>query len=90
MRFASALAAALLAGGAQAQDADHGRLLYETHCGGCHYERVHQRTKTEIRSLAALRAEIARWAAQTPRAFSAEELESIAQYLNRSHYKLER
>ncbi|HEV8107371.1 MAG TPA: hypothetical protein VGP97_07580 [Burkholderiales bacterium] len=26
---------------AWAQDPAPGRLLYETYCGGCHYERVH-------------------------------------------------
>lgn len=88
MRFASALIAAMLSLQAEAQEVDLGRLLYETHCSGCHYERVHERTKSPIRSLEQLRAEVSRWARQTRRPFSTDEFESIVDYLNRSHYKL--
>jgi hypothetical protein len=62
-------------------------VLYETHCGGCHYERVHQRLRSDLRELADLRDAVARWAPQTKRRFSLDELESIAQYLNESHYR---
>ena len=48
MRLASLLTACCLASAAWAQDVERGRLLYETHCGGCHYERVHERLKSEI------------------------------------------
>ena len=78
----------LSAGCAQAADARLGRELYETHCGGCHYERVHSRKKSVITSLAALKLEVARWAAQTDRRFTAAELEDIVEYLNRSHYRI--
>lgn len=91
MRPARAALAALLASlalAAQAQDIERGRLLYETHCGGCHYERVHERAKTKIKDLADLRDEVARWAAQTNRQFSAEELEQVVAYLNASHYRI--
>lgn len=81
------LGLALLSVQARASDAQSGRLLYETHCGGCHYERLHDRVKTKINSLAALRAEVAKWAAQTGRKFSAAELEDIVEYLNQSHYR---
>lgn len=73
---------------ALAQDAGRGRLLYETHCGACHYERVHDRLRTEIKDLEQLREMVARWAPQTGRAFSAEEREDVVEYLNRSHYRL--
>jgi len=72
---------------ASAQDAAPGRVLYETHCGGCHYERVHQRMRSDVRDLADLRDTVARWAAQTKRSYTLDELESIAQYLNESHYR---
>ena len=71
-----------------AADAQRGNVLYETHCDGCHYERVHKRQKTNIQSLAALRLEVARWAAQTKRRFAPEEIDDIAAYLNQSHYRL--
>lgn len=73
---------------AQAQDAASGRVLYETYCGGCHYERVHQRIRSDVRDLADLRDTVARWAAQTKRTYTLDELESIVQYLNQSHYRL--
>ena len=83
--FASLL---LPAAPALAQDAGRGKLLYETHCGGCHYERVHDRLRTKIRDLADLRAEVARWAPQTKRAFTPDELADIVEYLNVSHYRI--
>jgi len=75
---------------AAAQDAGRGKLLYELHCGGCHYERVHERerSKTAVHSLADLRDQVARRAAQTGRQFTLEDLADIAEYLNRSHYRL--
>lgn len=78
----------LYAGAAQAADARLGQELYETHCGGCHYERLHSRKKSVITSLAALKLEVAKWAAQTDRRFTAGELEDIIEYLNQSHYRI--
>jgi mono/diheme cytochrome c family protein len=72
---------------ASAQDSAPGRVLYETHCGGCHYERVHERIRSDVRDLADLRDTVARWAAQTKRSYTLDELESIVQYLNESHYR---
>jgi mono/diheme cytochrome c family protein len=93
MKRALALAAlAALAIPAQAQDEARGRLLYETHCTGCHYERVHkrERDRSEVRTLAQLRVEVARRAAGTRRTFTLEDLDDIAEYLNRSYYRLEK
>lgn len=75
-----------------AQDPERGKLLYEAHCGGCHYERVHQRDRgrSSVATLADLRDEVARRAAQTGRPFTLEDLEDVAEYLNRSHYGLTR
>ena len=78
----------LLALPAFAQDPGRGKLLYETHCGGCHYERVHDRLRSKIRDLADLRAEVARWAPQTKRKFTDEELADVVEYLNVSHYRI--
>ena len=77
----------LLPAAVSAQEAEHGRLLYETHCGGCHYERVHQRLRSDVKDLADLRDTVARWAPQTKRRFTLDERESIVQYLNESHYR---
>ena len=88
MRLASVGVLLLLAVPAAAQDAERGRALYETHCGGCHYERVHERLKSDIKALDGLRAAVARWASQTKRRFSPGELADIVEYLNVSHYRI--
>lgn len=74
---------------AQAQDVGRGKLLYDTHCVACHYERVHDRdaSKTLVRSVAALRVEVANRALLTGRKFTPVELDDIAAYLDRSHYR---
>lgn len=81
------LALLLLPFAAAAQDAARGRLLYETYCGPCHYERVHDRVKSEVKDLADLRDMVARWAPQTKRQFTLDEMEDVVAYLNESHYR---
>jgi mono/diheme cytochrome c family protein len=87
MRLASALTLCLLALPSVAQDAERGRMLYETHCGGCHYERVHDRRSSDIKDMEGLRAAVAKWAPQTKRSFASDELRDIVEYLNVSHYR---
>jgi hypothetical protein len=87
MRFPSLAVLLLLAVPAFAQDSPRGQLLYETHCGTCHYERVHQRTRSDVKDISDLRDTVARWAAQTKHQFTVEEVEEVVQYLNRSHYR---
>ena len=89
---AAATTLALAAGSAAAQppaDPARGKTLYETYCGVCHYERLHQRSRERsiVRSLADLRDQVARWAPQTARRFEPQELEDIVAYLNASHYR---
>jgi len=90
MRAASLIAALGLACAAHAQDAGRGKLLYETYCGACHYERVHERSpdKSKVRTLAELRSTVATWAAQTNLRATPADVDDIAEYLNRSHNKL--
>ena len=73
---------------AWAQDETRGEMLYKTHCASCHAERLHEREKSKIHSVAELRDEVARWAPQTGRRFTLDERELVVQYLNRTHYKL--
>ena len=67
MRIAITAVVLLLALPAAAQDPQRGKELYETHCLSCHYERIHNRdpSRSLIKTTAALRVEVARWAAQT-------------------------
>ena len=87
MRLASLIGLCLFAGSAWSQDVERGRLLYETYCGGCHYERVHQRANSAIRDLSGLRDMVARWSRQTKRSYELDELDDIVHYLNASHYR---
>lgn len=75
---------------AAAQDAERGRELYEAHCTGCHYERIHKRdpSRSLVHTLAQLRVEVAQRAALAGRRFAPQDLDDIAEYLNRSHYRL--
>ena len=77
---------------ANAQDVGRGKLLYETHCQACHYERIHRRdpSRSLVKSLPQLRVEVADRAALTKQAFSPADLDDIAEYLNRTHYRLEK
>jgi mono/diheme cytochrome c family protein len=89
---AALLALALHGAPAAAQDAARGRQLYETHCLGCHYERIHKRdpARSLVKSEAQLREEVAVRAAQTGRPFTLEDLDDLAAYLNRSHYRFKK
>jgi mono/diheme cytochrome c family protein len=86
------LALAMLAAPAFAQDAERGRALYETHCVACHYERIHKRdpSRSLVRTVPQLRLEVAQRAAMTGRRFTLEDLDDIAEYLNRTHYRLQK
>lgn len=81
---------AIFPAAAFAQDAERGRVLYETFCMTCHYERVHQRPRerSAVKSLAGLRAQVERWAPRTRMRFTGEDVADVVEYLNRSHYKL--
>ena len=88
-RVVLAFVIGLLIGPALAQDAQRGQRLYETHCLSCHYERVHKRdpSRSLVRSLPGLRVEVARRAEQVTPRLSIEDLDDIAEYLNRTHYR---
>jgi cytochrome c len=91
MRTVAVAAIGLLTLSALAQDAQRGRQLYEIHCLSCHYERIHKRdpSRSLVRSLPGLRVEVARRAEQVTPRLSIEDLDDIAEYLNRSHYRFE-
>ena len=78
----------LVPGAAAAQDAERGRLIYQTHCGACHSERTHdERLRPAVRDLAELRDMVAQWAPHSKRTYTLDELEDIVQYLNEAHYR---
>jgi mono/diheme cytochrome c family protein len=90
---ASSLTAILVlvaAAPAHAQDAQRGKRLYDTHCLACHYERIHKRdpSRSIVKSLPGLRLEVVKRGEMTGQRFTIEDLDDIAEYLNRSHYRL--
>ncbi len=88
--FATALVALALGcaalTGARAADAERGKVLYETRCGACHESSVHQRHARKAKSFAGVRAEVLRWSEQVGGIWSADEIDSVTQYLNRRYY----
>ena len=86
---AAAVLGALLWRQAAAQDPRRGQELYELHCLTCHYERIHKRDpqRSLIHSFTELRVQVAERAALTKQRFAVEDLDDIAEYLNRSHYR---
>ena len=84
--FAS-LALVLPSGGLSAPDAARGRQLYETRCHECHDRSVHARAKREARDYGQVRAWVERWNANLGLAWSAEELDDVAAYLNSTYYR---
>jgi len=84
------LAGALLAPAfAAAAQFDRGEALYENHCRSCHEDWAHEREERRvIGSLDALRARVAAWSIHSGLDWSAEEVEDVTGYLNRSFYHL--
>ncbi len=77
---------------AAAAVAARGRILYQTHCLTCHYERLHERPRerSRVHTLTQLRIEVAERAALTGQRFTVDDLDDIAAYLNASHYSFEK
>ena len=92
LRLPALAASLVLAMPAWAQDAERGKALYETHCLTCHYERIHKRdpSRSLVRTLAQLRVEVAQRAALTKQRFTIEDLDDIAEFLNRTHYRMDK
>lgn len=76
---------------AQAQagaDAARGKLIYESRCVACHEISVHDRKARKASSFAALRAQVLRWSTEAGGAWSADEIDDVALYLNQRYYRL--
>jgi len=71
-----------------AADAARGKLLYEARCSACHESSVHQRKARKAASYSALRAQVLRWSIEVGGAWSAEEIDDVALYLNQRYYRL--
>lgn len=72
---------------ASAADAERGRQLYESRCGGCHAVSVHGRAKRVAGDFAALRAWVARWNDSLGLRWGGEEIDDVAVHLNLAYYR---
>lgn len=93
LRSFAAAAAAALAGAmapAAAQDAapTRGQLLYETHCVECHNQQMHWRDNSQVRDWAGLLVQVGRWQAAAGLAWSVDDIEAVARFLNEAIYQL--
>jgi mono/diheme cytochrome c family protein len=93
---AIALLAAAGLGGAPAgwsaemPNLERGRALYENHCIVCHTAKVHRRVPPLPLGEDDLRYIVKLWATQQGVRWSAEDIEDVVHYLNRTHYRFEK
>lgn len=73
-----------------AQDVSRGAALYDNHCFACHREGLHDRAHSKVATYADLRSQVERWARQSGRRFTPDEIEELIEFLDASHYRLDR
>ena len=87
--WAGLIAAAGLAAsaGTGAADLDRGRGLYEQRCTSCHDRSVHGRPNRVAADFGAVRDWVRRWSRDLGLAWSEEEIDDVAVYLNDKYYR---
>lgn len=84
------LAVALLAvagtAGAQVENLERGRALYENHCRVCHTPKVHHRTPRLPLNKFQLREIVSLWATEENLRWSEEDINDVVFYLNLTVY----
>ena len=68
-------------------DLERGRLLYENHCMTCHTSKVHRRYPPSAIDREALRTIVRIWAEEQKLGWSAEDIDDVARYVDRTHYR---
>ncbi len=63
-------------------------LLYANHCLACHNTQMHWRKKKQVVDWPSLRAQVRRWQAADQLAWSDDDIELVARYLNELFYRL--
>jgi mono/diheme cytochrome c family protein len=71
-----------------AQEFDRGEALYNNHCKECHEGLAHMRPGSRISSRSEVRSWVASWSVHSGLAWSSEEVEDVADYLNGKYYHL--
>ena len=70
-------------------DPARGRGLYENHCQVCHTSQVHSRVNRIVISRFELREIVEKWQAQQKLTWSAQDVEDVVEFLNRTRYQFD-
>lgn len=68
-------------------DSAAGKQLHDAYCQACHDTGVYSRGEHKVRSLAALRQQLAACTHATKKEFSASEQQDLVKYLNEQFYR---
>lgn len=84
---------ALLLGSASAAaqpaaEVSRGQLLYDTHCLACHSEKLHWRDGRLVKDWPTLKHQVQRFQAVAHLGWIDDDVQAVAEYLNRSIYRL--
>lgn len=71
-----------------AENFARGQELYENHCQSCHEDLLHARNR-KLKSLEALKERIKAWAVHSGTPWTAEEIDDVLYYLNKSFYRFD-
>jgi mono/diheme cytochrome c family protein len=66
-----------------------GALLYDTHCGACHSEKMHWRDKKAAVNWPSLKAQVLRWQVEQKLDWTDSDVDEVARYLNARFYRFE-
>ena len=85
--IATVLALCAAVPAALAQQPSRGELLYSNHCIECHTTQMHWRDRHVARDMPTLQAQVRRWQGQIGLQWTDEDIDAVAQHLNRTIYK---
>ena len=84
----SAFSSLFIYSGSSLAEFDRGEALYENHCKECHESWAHTRDGRHANTLDGLRRRVAAWSFHSGLDWSDEEINDVADYLNRNFYQL--
>ena len=87
-RLCAVAGAALLAGNASAGDRERGQALHDTLCVACHTTVVYHRDDRLANTYLEIRQQVDRWQGNVRLHWSAQDIESVAEYLAGRYYKV--
>lgn len=74
---------------ALSQEFSRGQALYEHHCQSCHENWAHTREGRKVDTINELRRRVASWSVHGGLGWNDEDVGDVADYLNRTFYRLE-